>query len=380
MKIASLVVVVWSVYGLLSLGFTYPYHVEPEFDFMNGRSETPVTYNYDRIDEVKKQCGFVLSSASELKAENNKVYSIKEELLFVNGDWRQEVGNAPIIPFDDREVPTESWGNHTTSNLVSFWVTDVDRAHRIKKSVSVSGFMILGITKDGGFADYGYQGNSEFQIWPGHSQIPISFQGIYTESKKNGGERVMCLLGSTMLPSRDSDSANPGSGWRLLGSLILLFLKMIKFYLSIQGELRSLNSKSNSKYFDVVHISSQLGKSAAYDFGSEKIVSRACDPYPYNDSLIYGGVSIYKGPSICEILEEIARDQAFTVLPNWRCNATDDFCSKLGPFVADEDIKASDGSFRGVKLFMQNIKCEQKNDREVPVQQGFQLCLELLLH
>ena len=33
----------------------------------------------------------------------------------------------------------------------------------------------------------------------------------------------------------------------------------------IQGELRSLKFKSNSKYFDTIHISSQLGKSATYE-------------------------------------------------------------------------------------------------------------------
>ncbi|KAM2654304.1 hypothetical protein EV2_025824 [Malus domestica] len=379
MKFACLVVVVWSVYGLLfSLGLTYSEQSEPGFEFTNGRSGSPVTYSYDRIDEVKKECRFVLSSASELKAEDNRIYSIKTELLFVNGDWRQEVGDAPIIPFDDREFEMSLVEdiNRTSSNLVSFWVMDVDRAHRSKKSVSVSGVMVLGITKGGSFADYRYEGNPKFQIWPGHSQLTVSFQGIYTESKKNGGERVMCLLGSTMLPSRETDSANP---WEWLKAsdenydqpplseddqILLILHYPATFSLTnrvIQGELRSLNSKSNSKYFDTVHISSQLGKSATYEFGAEKIVSRACDPYPSNDNLIYGGISIYKGPSFCEILQEVTREQAFTVLPNWRCNFPGDFCSKLGPFVADKEIRASNGSFKGVKIFMQDIKCEQKN-------------------
>ncbi|TQD81521.1 hypothetical protein C1H46_032919 [Malus baccata] len=368
-----------NVYGLLfNLGLTYSEQSEPGFEFTNGRSGSPVTYSYDRIDEVKKECRFVLSSASELKAEDNRIYSIKTELFFVNGDWRQEVGDAPIIPFDDREFEMSLVEdiNRTSSNLVSFWVMDVDRAHRSKKSVSVSGVMVLGITKGGSFADYSYEGNPKFQIWPGHSQLTVSFQGIYTESKKNGGERVMCLLGSTMLPSRETDSANP---WEWLKAsdenydqpplseddqILLILHYPATFSLTnrvIQGELRSLNSKSNSKYFDTVHISSQLGKSATYEFGAEKIVSRACDPYPSNDNLIYGGISIYKGPSFCEILQEVTREQAFTVLPNWRCNFPGDFCSKLGPFVADKEIRASNGSFKGVKIFMQDIKCEQKN-------------------
>lgn len=371
MKIASLVVV-WIVYGLLGLGFTYS-HRTSAFDDV--RSETTVTYNYDRIDEVKKECGFALSSASELKAEDDRIYSMKKELFFVNGDWTQEVGKDPIMPFDDREVQSEFSGNRTPSNLASFWLMDIDRAHRSKKSLSVSGFMVLGITIDGSFMDYdGYERSPEFQMWPSHSQLTISFQGIYTESKNNGGERVMCLLGSTMLPSREPDSANPWEWLKASDSnnqpplsqddQILLVLHFpMTFTLTnrdIRGELKSLNPKSNSKYFDEVHIISQLGKSAIYDFGSEKIVSRACDPYPSNDSLVYGGISSYKGHAICEILEEVTRDQAFTVVPNWRCNGTDDFCSKMGPFMTDKEIKASDGSFKGVKLYMQEIKCEQK--------------------
>ncbi|KAK9923254.1 hypothetical protein M0R45_031684 [Rubus argutus] len=106
MKIASLVVV-WIVYGLLGLGFTYSYRTSA---FDDVRSETTVTYNYDRIDEVKKACGFALSSASELKAEDDRIYSMKKEPFFVNGDWRQEVGKDPIMPFDDREVQSEFFG------------------------------------------------------------------------------------------------------------------------------------------------------------------------------------------------------------------------------------------------------------------------------
>ncbi|XP_004302932.1 PREDICTED: uncharacterized protein LOC101301596 [Fragaria vesca subsp. vesca] len=373
MKIASLVTV-WIVYGLLGIGFTYSYPTSAFDDLRNERSETTVTYIYDRIDDVNKACQFVLSSASELKAEDDRIYSMKKQLFFVNGDWRQEVGKDPIMPFDDREVQSEYLGNRTPLNLASFWLVDIDRAHRSKKSLSVSGFMVMGITIDGSFMDYGYQGTPEFRMWRSHSQMTISFQGIYTESKKNGGERVMCLLGSTMLPSREPDSANPWEWLKASDSSnqpplsqddqILLVLHFpVTFNLTsraIRGELRSLNPKSNSKYFDEVHILSQLGKSAMYEFGSEKIVSRACDPYPYDDSLVYGGTSNYKGHTICEILKEVARDQAFTVVPNWRCNGTDEFCSKLGPFVTDKEIKESDGSFKGVKLYMQEIMCEQK--------------------
>jgi hypothetical protein len=365
MKIATLAIIVWTLYGLLVLGSANTYFSE----------EDPVTYKYDRIDEVKKECASVLSSASDLRPENNRVFSIKEELFFVAGDWRQEVGKAPIMPFDDRELLKKASDFRDVLNLVSFWVMDVDHAHRSRKSVSVSGFLNMGMSLDGTFENSRYGGNPQFKIWPSHSELPIAFEGIYTESKKNGGERLLCLLGNTMLPSREPNSMDPWEWVKvsiprydqsplLQDDRILLILRFpMKFTLTnraIQGELRSLNPKSNPKYFDVVHILSQLSKLADYEFGSEKIVSKACDPYPYQDNLKNGDINIYKGFQFCEILEELTRGQAFTVVPNWRCNSTDAFCSKLGPFMSDKEIKATDGGFKDVKIYMQNVKCEQK--------------------
>ncbi|KAH7547347.1 hypothetical protein FEM48_Zijuj01G0300100 [Ziziphus jujuba var. spinosa] len=376
MNIATLALVLCTVFGLLGLGYSD--------SFLGGggaeiKGEYQESFKYDRINEVEKECSFVLSSASELKPEDNRIYSIKEELFFVNGDWRQVDGKAPLMPFDVREVQIDFSADRTPLNLVSFWVLDVDRARRSKKAVSISGSLIMGITLDSTLTDYGFGGNPQFQMWPGHSQLPISFQGIYTESKKNGGERVMCLLGSTMLPARESDAADPWQWLKapdanynqlplLQDDRILLVLRYpMTFSLTnraIQGQMRSLNPKSNEKYFDEVHISSQLGKSANYEFASQKIVSKACAPYPYNnDSFLNSGIGIYKGLRFCEIFEEITRDQAFTVLPNWKCNSKGDFCSKLGPFEMDKEIKATNGSFKGVKLHMQYIKCEQTTAR-----------------
>ncbi|KAJ6711746.1 PII URIDYLYLTRANSFERASE (DUF2921) [Salix purpurea] len=104
------------------------------------------------------------------------------------------------------------------------------------------------------------------------------------------------------------------------------------------------------------------GQSVKYEFGSERFVSKSCAPYPYNDSFVNGGIDIYKGAGFCEILGTITGEGAgpFTIVPNWRCDGTDAYCSKLGPFVSDKEIKATDGSFKGVKLFMKTIKCEQK--------------------
>ncbi|KAJ9179099.1 hypothetical protein P3X46_010923 [Hevea brasiliensis] len=174
-------------------------------------------------------------------------------------------------------------------------------------------------------------------MWPGHAQRSISFQGAYTESKKKW-EKESCLSGSTMLLSRESESSDPWE-WVKDDQILLVLHHPMSFTLTnrvIKGEIRSLNSKSNLKYFDAVRILSQV--SNLY------FVSIL-------DTMVDGGIDIYKGTGFCEILGQITGGGAgpFTIVPNWRCDSADDFCSKL----------ATDGSFKGVKLFTQNVKCEQ---------------------
>ncbi|KAK4797551.1 hypothetical protein SAY86_029877 [Trapa natans] len=368
-----ILILIW-VLGLFELLCLRGYVTEAqEFDF-RGAGESWVTYKYDRIDEVKRQCGSVLKSASPLKPGDGRIYSIKDDLYFVNGDWEQEIGDAPILPFDDREAPKDGF-IRPPLKLASFWVVDIDRSHPSKKAVFISGLMSMGITRDGMFSEKPYQGSQEFEIWASHTRISISFQGLYSESLENKGERVLCLLGSTMLPSRETDSDNP---WKWVEDFrsnystpplaqddqILLVLRYpMNFTLTdrlIQGELKSLNPKSNSKYFDKVKILSLLGKGSHYEFGSEKeALAKSCQPYPYRDSFLNENTEIYKGADLCQILEEATRGQALIVVPNWRCNGTDNFCSKLGPFEMDRGINATDGGFKNVRLYMQDVKCEK---------------------
>ncbi|CAK9174672.1 unnamed protein product [Ilex paraguariensis] len=336
------------------------------------RNERSITYKYDRIDEAKRECALVLNSASELKPDDNRVYIIKEELSFMNGDWWQISKGAPLMPFDDRDLPKNSSDVRSPLNLVSFWVSDVNRAHQSKNSVSLSGVLLMGITLEGLYMRESDGGSPHFDIWPSYSRLSVSFQGIYTESK-NDGERVMCLLGTAMLPSRQPDSSDPWDWVRVSGEInqppllqddqILLVLRYPRTFTltnrAIRGTMKSLNPKSNHKYFDEVYISSWLGTSANYEFGSEKIVSKACNPYPYQDNFTSVGIEIYKGLDFCEILERFTQQQALTIVPNWRCNGTDEFCSKLGPFVSDKEIKATNGSFKDVKLVLHDVRCEK---------------------
>ncbi|XAR50594.1 hypothetical protein NMG60_11004954 [Bertholletia excelsa] len=372
MKVLPVFAFVWNLVGLIAffgVSFTNSYDIDGN---LGPRNQHSVTYHYDRIDEVKKRCASVLASAVELKPDDDRMYAIKEELSFVNGDWWQDVSGAPLMPFDDRDVSKRPFDDRFVSNrsldlqsplsLVSFWVTDVDGAHQSKKSVNVSGIMQMGITLEGLFVEKPSDGNPGFDLWSGHSQLSVLFQGIYMESKGNGGERVMCLLGNAMLPSRQSDSSDPWE-WMKESNYAnqppLLQDDQILLVLPIRGTVESLNKKLNLKFFDKIHISSSLGTSAKYEFGSEKIISRACKPYPREDTLMRGGIDTYKG-KLCLILERFTNGEGMTIVSNWRCNGTDQFCRKLGPFMSDKEIQATDGGFKDVKLVLQDVQCDKE--------------------
>ncbi|KAL1195296.1 hypothetical protein V5N11_033993 [Cardamine amara subsp. amara] len=351
----------------------------PVFEFQSEsfggeiRDESAPKISYDRIDEVKKKCKSVLSSASVLNLDEitRTPRKSKKKLGFKYGDWNQDSGVYPILPFDSTNTVINS--SMKPMNLVSFSVTDLDLPHRTKKYIGVNGVLLLAITMFNELPSFRSYGIREFELWPSHTQLKISFQGIYVENEDDD-ERVLCMLGETMLPSRDeSDSSNP---WKwvkehdtpplLQDDLILLLLRYPKSFTltkrMIQGELTSLNQKPSLKYFDKIHLFSQLGKSVQYDFVSNELVSKACDPYPYkNDAFTSSGssINVYKEKGFCDLLQRVTNRSPLTVVPNWKCNVTDEYCSKLGPFASDGDIKSTDGSFKDVKLYIQNVHCEE---------------------
>ncbi|KAL7140016.1 hypothetical protein ABFS83_09G092400 [Erythranthe nasuta] len=357
---------------LLCVGFANSYNYANNGGFEgNGNKQRTVTYKYDRMGEVNKECASLLQSAEELKPDDSRLYTIKEELSFSNGDWWQPLSNgsgrafAPLMPFNDREL--SGYNNAVNSlNLVSFWVTDVDPNHRYsKKSIPVSGFLEISTTIANLLPQKPEDETPKFDIWPGNSQLSIRFQGVYTEL---AGERVMCLLGSAVLPSRGPHSndqwpwvkENGDNNHPVLApdDRILLELRYPKALTlrtrEIFGSLKSLNGESDLKYFDEVLFSSSLG-SANYKFASDDLVSRACDS-------MNGGIEtvddVYRGVDFCEVLERFSRREELSVVPNFNCNGTDEFCRKLGPFVSSKEIHLTDGGFKYVKLVFQDVRCE----------------------
>lgn len=335
-----------------------------------------LTPKYDRVKEAERACEEVIDSASELGSNDNRAY-ISHDLSFTGGDWDQEPGAThPLLPFADVDSFNDSdvyLGS--PYKLTKFRVTDVDFEHRSKKTVNVNGVLDLVITSNGPVSEAeSSELTNQFQMWKGHTQTSVFFQGIYTESEENGGERVLCLLGSANLPTRQSDPSHP---WRYLNlsdsvnyhlptwqdDQILLVLHYPMLFTLTQraiiGEMRSLSLKTNPKYFDKVRILSQL-TTQEYKFGSPA-VHKACDPYPYSDNLLAGGIDIYKGHDFCSFFEEIQHRGPFIAMPNWRCNGMDEFCSKLGPFLTDDkEIIGTHGGFKDVRLFVQNVHCQQK--------------------
>lgn len=132
----------------------------------------PYRSTYSRFKEIKKECSSVLAEASELHPEQNRLYMIEQDLSFVNGDWKQHKGSAPLLPFTKGEsnhtIPFRRRvsnyrrsfmrrnsnyivpGNYSPINLASFWITDVDLNKVSGKMVNVSGILQLAISTSRG--------------------------------------------------------------------------------------------------------------------------------------------------------------------------------------------------------------------------------------
>lgn len=317
-----------------------------------------IPHEYLRFAEVKRHCRSVLSAGAELKFDANRAAALMPELSFVKGDWTQGPGSAPLIPFV---------------------MTHVDAAGlRGKTALNVSGVLGVAVSRNGTGPEMGPSYVSpELKVWPGSTEMKMLFEGVYTET--GDGESVLCMVGNAMLPKRADDAAAGPWGWakhtdrnnfqppvrRDEGVLLVLRYPttMTLTNRAVRGELTSTHGKSDAAYFDAVHLLSQLGAYSNYKFGSEdELVSKACSQdRPYHDDVIGDGGGLYRGGSLCGILDMFSSEDAFAVVPNRDCNSTDDaVCKRLGPFETDDDksIDETDGGFKGVSIVMQDIRCE----------------------
>lgn len=211
---------------------------------------------------------------------------------------------------------------------------------------------------------------------------------MYAETAKANGEddaeRVLCMVGSAVLPTRSTDGADPWDWAKNSDRIsfkppvtaennILLVLRYPKELTlttrAVLGEMRSTSAGSDATYFDAVQLVSGLTSNCIYQFRHEERVAGACSPLPpgdANDVVANRTRERYNGSYLCNVLHRYAYGNVITVLPIWQCNstATDASCRSLGPFemdrAADADLLA------GVGIVMQDIRCEQQ-------QQGYDM-------
>uniref|UniRef100_A0A0E0MS38 RING-type E3 ubiquitin transferase n=1 Tax=Oryza rufipogon TaxID=4529 RepID=A0A0E0MS38_ORYRU len=345
-----------------------------------------IPHEYVRFADVKRQCKSVLSSAAELTFDANRANGLMPELSFVKGDWKHDGdgdggGGAPLLPFDGTDVAEDAAAGAARDPLplASFSLTHVDAARRGRTALNVSGVLGVAISRNGTGPEMGPYVSPEFKVWPGNTELKVLLEGVYTEN--DDGESVLCMVGDAVLPARGGDAANPW-GWAKHSDRdrfqppitkdgnILLVLRYPKTLTlttrAVLGELTSTNGKTHAAYFDAVHLLSQLGAYSNYQFGSEELVGTACKPHPYRDDVLAGGGGdrgLYKGTSFCGILDRFTSEDVLAVVPNWRCNTTDDaLCRRLGPFETDKAVDATDGGFAGVRIVMQEVRCEPRTD------------------
>lgn len=307
-------------------------------------------YTYDRFPEVERHCAPILPVLAELKPDDTRGEKIKNELWFVNGEWSQEPDAAPLIPIKDDEMDVS--GFNSSTKLVSFWVMNVDSNRRSENMVSVNGIMEIGFTSQTHqFSEKPYRWSPEFETGYGVTKLIITFEGVYVESHENGhgGERHMCLLGTSMMPNSEVSSSQV-----LQNDKIMLILKYPKtFTLTsrvIYGQMQELATTSNVKDFGKVSISSQLNsRGSKYRFGSEQVL-KACSPYKDSDIWFHGTSVIFQGKDLCNYLQRISGMTSFIIKPKHVSDVRD---GVLGSFVHQN----GDFNLGSIRIVLRNFIC-----------------------
>lgn len=136
-------------------------------------------HDYLRFADVNRLCQSVLSSATELIYDANRPGRVKRELSFEKGDWRQDAGHAPLLPFDGSDVPKDARRLLDPLSLATFILTHVDEEHRAVTDVNVSGVLILTISRKSTAPEIGPHVSvsvvsPEFKLSPGSTKFKIN--------------------------------------------------------------------------------------------------------------------------------------------------------------------------------------------------------------
>ncbi|KAF0908407.1 hypothetical protein E2562_025077 [Oryza meyeriana var. granulata] len=315
------------------------------------------------------------------------------DLSFANGDWHQDDGRAPLMP---------SHGDSPFVRLATFTLTHIDTdplrwRQRARTAVNVSGVLSFTIARNCccsvEYTAPHRKVSPEFKLLPGAAKLSILFEGVYTETRSSGdddigGERVLCMVRNGVLPMRgSSDSADPWAWVKNAGDgsfeppvmadgNMVLMLRYPKVHTlmtrAVRGEMTSTSAVSVNAYFDAVRLVSRIGRYSSYLFRPEhgELAATPCSttrPFLCGDDLegnCAGGL-LGGGVSYCDILGELSPGDhgVLAVVPNWQCNSTDEFCSRLGPFqTGGPATNTTDRMLTGFAIAMQDLRCEPGRD------------------
>jgi len=337
--------------------------------YKNFREQSSIVYRYNRVAEY-------VTSPYKSVPDDNRDYTLQTELSFANGDWNQENGGFPLMPFDESDLQSPHGAD--TLQLASFQVQDMNIVHHKENaSVNVGGLLSLGISRNTTF--YPSLHSPSFTMMPGFSILTVVLEGVYFES---GGDRFFCLLGNAALPKSEPhveywDISNTHwSGYshqpRLLqdDQILLLLSYPQKFNLTsraIKGEIRSLNKHGSLKYFDNVHISSQLNRYSNYQFSSESI-PRSCDDnkHFFQEEWEEYGVLKFSGSEFCKTLQSI--QEPFNVSPNYKLVDRYAYQRKLSPLQPGKEFGNSHWrlNHEDFRLVFQHVICvEETNNHSI---------------
>uniref|UniRef100_A0A453B7W1 RING-type E3 ubiquitin transferase n=1 Tax=Aegilops tauschii subsp. strangulata TaxID=200361 RepID=A0A453B7W1_AEGTS len=335
----------------------------------------------------------MLSSATELAYEANRPYQVRHQLSFEKGDWRQDADHAPLLPFVAGDAPKKGARRLPEPlSLATFVVTHVDddEEHRARPAVNVSGVLVLARKSAAPeFAPGMSTVSPEFNLSAGSTRLKIIFVGVYTESAdSNGdgdGERVLCMVGSAVLPKRSTGGVDPWdwaknsdrSSFRspvTADNNILLVLRYPKKLTlttrAVAGTMRSTSGASDASYFDTVQLVSGLISYSMYHYQPQELAAGAGHALPSSgadDGVSSRARDVYNGSYPCLVLNRNAYGQVSTVLPGWQCNstaATGGSCHGIGPFEMDKAADAD--AFAGVGIIMQDFQCLEQYDMAGP--------------
>ncbi|KAJ4832117.1 hypothetical protein Tsubulata_032534 [Turnera subulata] len=341
----------------------------PDEDVFHELSDPKVVFTYSRLSEVEKHCASFLSSASELKPDDdNTGYTLMSRLSFGNGEWHQDSGGMPLMPYDDTGIPSFVRTLPSPLKLASFSVKDISSVQHFPNAVSLGGTLLIGITRESSVAN-GYI-SAPNVVRPGTTALTFAFEGIYTETKENGGERCLCLLGNSTVPNGillETD-AHFRFGLMEIDDQILLTIRYPMTFnftkRTIHGVMRSLDEHTNAKFFGTVHIFSQVSGQLTYEYSSKVQASATCDQDIYHDEISEDGFRTFSGSDFCNILYPLSME-SLGVITNYKFGGKYVNGSKFGAVLFGKELQEAGLKYNDVKLVMQHVQCDPDTTNEV---------------